>query len=273
MRRRLALVEVPYHLGRAGVDVGAGPTRLVSALSGRFPDATLHPVRIQEPVQHDIQASFAVLRAAAREMSSLDDDQMPVVFAGNCITAVATCAALRHKRVGVVWFDAHGDFHTADTSPSGYLDGMALATLTGACWRTLAGTIDGFEPIAAENVVFVGGHDLDPGEGDLMRRAGISLNAFERGISTLARRVTGVYVHVDLDVLDTYELRANQWAKRGGISAEALERMVHAIADALPIAAVSFTAYDPGFDERGVGPAIVEGVVDVVTPALSRGSA
>jgi arginase len=264
--KRLALVEVPYHLGRAGEGVGAGPSRLVPVIGGSYPDATLHPVKLHDPVQHDVQASFAVLHATARELARIDEDQLPVVFSGNCMTALATCAR-RGSRLGVVWFDAHGDFHTPDTTRSGFLDGMALAMLTGACWKTLTSAIEGFAPVAAENVVFAGGHDFDPEEEALMRRAGVSINTFERGISALARRASAVYVHVDLDVLDMYELRANQWAKPGGLTSEALERMVRATAGAMPIAAIGFAAYDPRLDNRGVGPAIVEGIIDAATQA------
>ena len=220
-------------------------------------------------MQHDVQASFAVLRATARELAHLEGDRLPIVFSGNCMTAVATCAS-RGGPVGVVWFDAHGDFHTPDTTPTGFLDGMALAMVTGSCWRSLTATIQGFTPVAGENVVFVGGHDFDPGEEALMRRAGISVNEFERGVGALAQRANAVYVHVDLDVLDMHELRANQWSKPGGVRTEALEKMVRTIADAVPIAALGVVAYDPRFDERGVGPPIVEAILDATNGSGRR---
>jgi len=61
----------------------------------------------------------------------------------------------------VLWFDAHGDFNTPESTLGGFLDGMALAIATGRCWTGLAATVPGFTPVAEENVVLVGARDLD----------------------------------------------------------------------------------------------------------------
>src|SRR5207253_2124442 len=68
--------------------------------------------------------------------------------------------------VGVAWLDAHGDFHTPETTTSGFVDGMALAVAAGQCWRALAAAVPGFEPVLAGRVVHVGGRDFDPGKRD-----------------------------------------------------------------------------------------------------------
>ena len=60
------------------------------------------------------------------------------MLAGNCNTALGSVAGLDHlDRTGVVWFDAHGDFNTPETTVTGSFDGMALAMLTGRCWTGL----------------------------------------------------------------------------------------------------------------------------------------
>jgi arginase len=213
----------------------------------------------------EIEGSFAVLRATAAAVADVKRARaVPLVFAGNCMTAVAACANPTTTRLGVIWLDAHGDFHTPETTHSGYLDGMALAMLTDACWYTLLRAVPGFAPISPEQVLFVGGHALDAGEGARMRAAGMtvigggSLKRVQAAIETLASRSDAFYVHCDLDVLDTGELTANTWARPGGIGSAALDEVLRAIAACGRIEALAFTAYDPSFDERGTASGIVE---------------
>jgi arginase len=256
------LLEVPYHLGRRGVDVGAGPERLAAMVPQ---PGDRQRIEIDSAPASEIEGSFAVLRATATAVANVKRaGAVPLVFAGNCMTAVAACANPTTPRLGVVWLDAHGDFHTPETTHSGYLDGMALAMLTDACWYTLLRAVPGFTPISAEQVLFVGGHALDVGEGARMRAAGItviggaSLKRVEAAIETLASRADALYVHCDLDVLDTGELTANTWARPGGMSSAALLEVLAAITARSRIEALAFTAYDPSCDERGSGPGIVE---------------
>jgi len=256
------LLEVPYHLGRRGVDVGAGPERL-AAMVPQLGDR--HRIEIDRTPVCEIDGSFAVLRATATAVANVKrSGAVPLVFAGNCMTAVAACANPTTTRLGVIWLDAHGDFHTPETTHSGYLDGMALAMLTDACWYTLLRAVPGFAPISPEHVLFVGGHALDAGEGARMRAAGMTvlgggnLKRVQAAIETLAARSDAFYVHCDLDVLDTGELTANTWARPGGMTSAALGEVLGAIAARSRIEALAFTAYDPSCDERGSGPEIVE---------------
>lgn len=256
------LLEVPYHLGRRGVDVGAGPERLATMVPHL---GDRHRIEIDAAPACEIEGSFAVLRATATAVANVKrSGGVPLVFAGNCMTAIAACANPTTTRLGVIWLDAHGDFHTPETTHSGYLDGMALAMLTDACWYTLLRAVPGFAPISPEQVLFVGGHALDAGEGARMRAAGMtviggsSLKRVQAAVETLAARSDALYVHCDLDVLDSSELTANTWARPGGISSAALDDVLGVIATRTRIEALAFTAYDPSCDERNSGPGIVE---------------
>jgi arginase len=102
------------------------------------------------------------------------------VLSGNCHSCLGTLAglqaeqALGHpRRTGIVWFDAHADFNTPDTTPSGFFDGTALSAATGGSWRTLTSTIPGFRPVDEARVVLVGAGDIDPGVDDLLERSAI----------------------------------------------------------------------------------------------------
>lgn len=264
--RGVTLVEVPYHLGHHGVGVGAGPAHLLDALGSRWPRRR---VRVRADHTHEVQASFAVLAAAAKVVRDVKrSGRLPVVFGGNCMTALAACASDRRTRLGAVWFDAHGDFHTPDTTGSGFLDGMALRMLTGGCWRTLLDTVSGFVPVLPKRVTFIGGHDLDAGEEKLLRAAGVHVilgsdgrKDVSRTLSAALRGTGAVYVHVDLDVLAAGDLTANQWARPGGLSRGLLLVMLTWIAMHWPLAAVSITAYDPAWDRENKGPDIVRWVL------------
>ncbi len=103
--------------------------------------------------------------------------RFPLVLGGDHSIAIGTIAgvAKHYKRLGVIWFDAHGDLNTADTSPSGNIHGMPLAASLGIGHSDLV-NISGFSPkVRPENVVVIGARDLDEGERTLIRQQGIQV--------------------------------------------------------------------------------------------------
>src|SRR6185369_6198983 len=163
-------------------------------------------------------------------------------------------------RPGIIWFDAHGDFNTPETTSSGSLDGMGLAIATGRCWRKLAGTIPGFSPVPEWNVLHVGARDLDAGEKPLLDASGVAVidaqriaaegvrSSLEPALAALSGRVREVYVHVDIDVLDPREAPANQFSTPGGLAVDQLVEAIELIAERFTISATAITAYDPQYD-------------------------
>ena len=107
-------------------------------------------------------------RRRPRSSAALDQGELPLLTASDCTICIATLptAARRVPGLQMVWFDAHGDFNTPDSTPSGFLGGMCLAA---ACGRWDAGWPDTIDPAA---VSFVGVRDLDPGERVEVERAG-----------------------------------------------------------------------------------------------------
>ncbi|MDJ0663252.1 MAG: arginase family protein [Acidimicrobiia bacterium] len=99
----------------------------------------------------------------------------PVVWAGDCVSIIGVLAGLEHRgiRPTLIFFDAHGDFHTWDTTHSGFIGGMPLAMITGRGEQTiLAGA--GLSPLPDERVVLVDGRALDPGEDDAIAASDIA---------------------------------------------------------------------------------------------------
>src|SRR5262245_3307742 len=167
---RIALFAVPYDSGRRSVGVGLGPGRLLEAgVANQLRDAG-HDVReatVELPhdvAAHEMARMVAIQRELARYVrEAIAADQLPIVLAGNCSTAVGTLAA-RPAETIVVWFDAHADFNTADTTVTGMLDGLALSMVTGRALQNMTASVRGFAPVADDRVVLVGARDLDPAE-------------------------------------------------------------------------------------------------------------
>jgi arginase len=189
---------------------------------------------------------------------SREAGRFPIVLAGNCSTAVGTLAGLGAGSTGVAWFDAHGDFNTPETTRSGFLDGNAVAIITGRCWTQLAATVPDFSPIPDDRVCLIGTRDLDPLEGALLGASNVSIIAPNQirsvlpgALQSIRDRVDGIYVHLDLDVLDSAVAAANSYALSGGLTLEDLDDALAQIAGEFRIAGVTLSAYDPAIDTSG----------------------
>jgi arginase len=122
------LIEVPYYLGREHADLSRGPGKLADAIGG---DSVVIEQPLPSVLPNEIAESFAVIRSVAVTVrETVEEGRFPLVLAVNCFTSLGTLAGVG-RDVGVVWFDAHGDFNTPDTTPTGFFDGMGLAMLLG----------------------------------------------------------------------------------------------------------------------------------------------
>ena len=259
------LCVVPYDSALLDTRMGAGPRRLVS--SG-LPDRLLalgHDVCVREidapdgELRAEIGTAFALHRRLAPAVAEARArGAFPITLSGNCNTAVGTIAGMGARNVGVLWFDAHGDFNTPESTTGGFLDGMALAMVTGRCWTRMTAGVPGFTAVAEENIVLVGARDLDPPEAELLSQSAVTHLTTDDATAKLAacmdalsRRVTSLYVHVDLDVLDESEGLANSYAGGRGLTLADLLRSIEIAASRVPLVAAAITAYDPGYDRTG----------------------
>jgi len=260
----IQLLAVPYDSGNRGMRMGAGPERLLDAGLERALRENGHTVhtRIAELTadwQAEIQTSFELMRmlsAAVRE--ARESGRFPIVLAGNCNTAVGTLAGLGAQSTGVAWFDAHGDFNTPETTRTGFLDGTAVAIITGRCWTQLAATIPEFAPIPDDRVCLIGTRDLDSLESALLDESSVDIvepkqlrSSLPRVLEKIREHVDSIYVHLDLDVLDSAVAAANSYAISGGLTLEDLDHALAQIADRFRITGLTLSAYDPAVDTVG----------------------
>jgi arginase len=251
-----AIIEVPYDLGRRGVNGGRGASVLAEAFANGH-DRTL--LEVQDESRNEIAASMAVVRALARQVREVvRRGSFPIVLAGNCHSCLGTVAGIGGG-VGTVWFDAHADFNTPDSTRTGFLDGMALAMLTGAGWPRLRAQVEGLSPIPEEHVVLVDARDADDGERERLAASRVRLagsDDLEAALDDLHQRVDAVYLHIDVDVLDPSVGRANPWAVGGGLQLEELLEAIDAVCGRFEVRATAFTAYWPDTDpERAISEA------------------
>lgn len=238
--------------------MGAGPLRLLNGnLAGTLRadghQVTTHMVELAPDAwPAETQSAFRLARdVAVRVAAAGQAGAFPLILSGNCGPAALGAVAGLRTQPKVFWFDAHGDFNTPDTSISGFMDGTMLAALCGRCWQRACSEIDGFAAVREEDVVLIGGHDLDPLEQDLLAGSAVLHLRGREVIQGLPRRGGIAYLHIDLDVLDPAEGRVNVYAAPGGLSAEELAGAVQAIATSSDVRVASLTAYDPAYDPEG----------------------
>jgi arginase len=199
----VTVIGVPYHLDEylPDLDFTPEPAELVTA---DLPDG-------------EEWSRLAVLYAeVARAVARSRAGGRPVVVSGDCLTALGTVAGLQATGAdpAIVWFDAHGDVQTPETTSSGYQAGMVLRLLTGYRPELIAGRL-GLRPVPENRIVLVDARDLDPPEATYLDQSQIC----RRQVTDLAAADLPdgpLYVHVDLDVIDAAQLPSLRYPPPGG---------------------------------------------------------
>ena len=237
--------------------MGLGPAHIFNQALAPL----LHRMGIPfESVTIDLDDAFTAEIATAfelcRRVSSAvklarDRGAFPIVLSGNCSIAVGTVSGCGPAETGAVWFDAHGETTTPETTTSGFFDGMGISILTGECWKTLAQSIPGYAPVLGRDIVLFGSRDLEPAEHDLLNKLGVArLNLAENLDAHLAASFPQrqAYLHFDLDVLDPAIAQGNQWTPPDGTHPEELFKAFRAIRKHSSIAALGIASYNPAAD-------------------------
>lgn len=188
----------------------------------------------------------------------------PLVLGGDHSVALGTLAgvAKKHQNLGLIWYDAHGDLNTAETSPSGNIHGMPLAASLGIGHRSLT-DIGGFSPkVKPEHVVIIGARDLDQGERALIKEKGIrvyTMHEIDRlGMTTVMKETIDylrehtdhVHLSLDLDGLDPTEAPGVGTPVAGGLSYRESHLAMEMLEEADIITSAEFVEVNPILDEK-----------------------
>lgn len=241
------MIAVPYHLGRRAVEVGRGPLVVLEA----FPQPC---VMVEGEGVADVNSRLA--RAVAAHPRPV------LVLAGNCNSCLGTLAGLDDP--GIVWFDAHGDFNTPETTISGALEGMSLAIATGHCYPELMQ-----KPVPEENVVLAATRSLDPLEKVRLDESRIrlaSLDALPREVEALAGRVKTIYLHLDMDVLDPVVSPGVNFTEPGGISPAQLFCALELVIETGKLGAAAIANFNPDRDQESRTLKIIGELIEIYNP-------
>jgi arginase len=265
VNKTVAILGVPlgYGASMAGVDIGPAALR-VARLQQRierlgYPVRDLGDMRLERPqtvplagekLKYVREIHNACEQLAGEVEAILQADQLPLVLGGDHSIAMGSFAGAasfykqRGQTLGLIWFDAHADMNTPETTPSGNIHGMPLAALLGYGAPELT-NIAGFAPkIDPSLCVHVGARDIDPGERELIARTGLKFFTMrdidERGMSAcmndaikIASRATAGYsVTFDVDALDPGDAPGSGTLVRGGLTYREAHLAMEKIAEA-----------------------------------------
>ena len=275
-KKTVRVIGVPMDLGqsRRGVDMGPAAVRYAGLdarlrhLGHPLEDAGNLAVPIRDSLSDGgglhyltaVRDACALLYEAARQ--AVSDDRFPVFLGGDHSIAVGSIGGITHAgRCGVIWVDAHGDFNTPATSPSGNIHGMPLAALTGRGAPELTGLGRPGPKVPASDIVAIGLRDIDPEEGRLIRESGIGVYTMrdvdERGISAVARECLArlshldrIHVSLDLDGLDPREAPGVGTPVPGGLTYREAHLLMELLADSGLVASLDLVEINPILDAR-----------------------
>lgn len=233
------------------------------------------PLRIEfdraVPMKQAARRSCEYLHQVVKQ--TLSRGELPLILGGECtlIAGSLSAAVERIEPLALAFLDAHADFNTAQTTPSGYLGGMCLAHVCGFFaealpWPAAAG-------FPGKNVSLIGGRALDPGEVENLARAGVNRIAPEAPDAAARVRdsVRGksIWIHVDLDVVDPALMFAVSHPTPNGITFERLSELLSAIGTSAMVQGIELCGYQPAKDPEGLLP---ERIASAVAEILSRPS-
>ena len=248
---RISIIGAPCGLGAsiAGVDLGPAAMR-VARLNQRIAQLgyevrDLGDLRLEIPTTQPqpgeklkyLKEITNVCAQLARDVKkTLGEGELPVVLGGDHSISIGSVAGVashyqeRGQQIGLIWFDAHADMNTPETTPSGNIHGMPLAVLLGLGAPELTG-IEGFSPkLDPRFCAHLGARDVDAGERELIQRLGIRFFTMheidERGmgacmdeaIHIASQSPAGYHVTVDVDALDPGDAPGSGTIVRGGLT-------------------------------------------------------
>lgn len=279
--RKATIIGVLMDLGadRRGVDMGPSAIRVadlnerLERLGYEVTDAGNIVVRNAEMMQitdHKLkylpEIAAACQKLADQVEAALAAGARPIMLGGDHSIAIGSVAGLaafyrqRDQRVGVIWFDAHGDMNTPDTSPSGNIHGMPFAAILGRGARELT-HISGFAPkVYPEDCVLIGARSVDPEEATALKASGVRVVTMreldERGMSAVmdeamwlaARRTAGFHVTMDMDFVDPDYAPGVGTPVPGGPTYRESHLAMEKVADSGKMLSFELTEVNPVFD-------------------------
>lgn len=276
----ISLLGVPLDLGqnRRGVDMGPSAIRyagIIKRLESMGHEVTdrgnirVDAREVEEKKDLKLKNLDEVLQAneaLAKQVANIvQADQFPLILGGDHSIAIGTLAGLSstYKNMGVIWYDAHPDINTIETSPSGNIHGMPLAVSLGLGDERLVNIHGKGAKIKPENVIMIGLRDIDTGEKALIKKLGIKVYTMHEidkyGMAVVVQEmidyfksqdVDGVHLSLDLDGLDPLYAPGVGTPVRGGLSYRESHLAMEMLAETNMITSVELVEVNPILDDQ-----------------------
>ncbi len=272
----LRIIGIPMDLGqsRRGVDMGpsalryAGLSARLRRLGHEVEDTGDVAVPVRDTLPEEGGLAFLPAVRATCELvyaegsRAVAEGRIPLFVGGDHSIAIGTVGGVTASSgSGLLWIDAHGDFNTPETSPTGNIHGMPLAALLGIGAPELVNLGRAGGKIDPANVVLLGARDLDPAEGKLIRQSGIGVFTMreidERGIAVVVKEVLDrlghlarLHVSLDVDVLDPMVAPGVGTPVPGGLTYREAHLLMELLADSRLVGSIDVVEINPILDER-----------------------
>lgn len=291
---KVDVIKNPYGGGRNVPELSTNPDYIHAAglerLIGEWGGELIRPVQ-DVRLKPDQEKNYgewnrmALANANFAELvrEGLQDNLITIGLEANCNDLLGMLSGLKYdsdgnaRRVGLVFYDSHGDFNIPETTLSGMLGGMPVAVAAGHALHNLRKTTGLAEPLPMSDIMWGGVRDLDPLEADRFREyevrqvsvqdiRDISEN-FRKQFNEMAEGVDVVYVHVDMDVLEPNEVPGHGLTVPNGPSSKALAAAIGVMFEnpktvALGIASTPSFNADPDGVSRQAALNLIEGAID-----------
>ncbi len=260
---------------RRGVDMGPSAIRIarledrLEALHHKVEDfgnilaSDMATAKVGDPkVRYLAEVVKQCKMIADKVSASVHQGWFPLVLGGDQSISIGTFAGLAQTgtKRGIIWLDAHGDFNTPDTTPSGNIHGMALATILGYGHTELT-RLGGVSPKALEgNTVLIGGRDFDPEEAEAINRSKIRVytmreidelgmkEVMEEALKRAGRGVNQIHVSFDVDAVDPKEAPGTGTSVRGGLTSREAQLAMEMLCDSGLVTSAEFVEVNPVLD-------------------------
>ncbi|MEK4231093.1 arginase [Solibacillus sp. FSL H8-0538] len=278
--KTISIIGVPCDYGqqRRGVDMGpsalryAGVQERLQALNfnvvdeGDIRGGTAQQELTDQEKLLNLEEVIKINKELALKVDAVVAHQhIPLVLGGDHSIAIGTLAGLsvHYSNLGVIWFDAHADLNTPDTTPSGNIHGMPLAVSLGLGHERLTSIRTNLPKIKKENIIIIGGRSIDEGESALIQQLNIKIytmheidrlgmaHVMAEAIHYLKQQqVDGVHLSLDLDALDPLYTPGVGTPVPGGITYRESHLAMEMLQEAKLITSAEFVEVNPILDER-----------------------
>jgi len=291
MNKNISIIGVPMDLGQArrGVDMGPSAIRYAGVIERleqlQYDIRDLGDIVISRPDREHKQPNSKLrnlrqVAAANEQLGEMVDEEMkknrfPLILGGDHSIAIGSLAGIskHYNNLGLIWYDAHGDLNSEETSPSGNIHGMPLAANLGIGHSSLTNILGYTPKIKPENIVIIGARCLDPGEKDLIREKGIKVytmheidllgmpQVMEEAISYLKAQTDGVHLSLDLDGLDPSEAPGVGTPVIGGLSYRESHLAMEMLAESDLLTSAEFVEVNPILDDKNKTATVAVGLM------------